>query len=234
MFDLGEERYRRGWIGVGNRRGDMEVSSQPVWTSLEVETDRPIILGVVSDTHIPDRAGALHPQLLSTLQQAGVQGILHGGDICMPSVLTQLERVAPVLAVRGNRDWLFRGSLPWARTIQVGGVPLVLLHGHGTWLNYLVDKLFTLLQGYRFQRYQAALAGSLGPARVVVFGHTHHYENEWINGRLWFNPGSACVPMFNRKNPSCGLLHFKSGQVRGEIIELSGAVLSGREWRQVK
>ncbi|MFZ3078594.1 MAG: metallophosphoesterase family protein, partial [Bellilinea sp.] len=72
-------------------------------------------LGVVADTHIPDRVRSLHPDLLPGLSAAKVEAILHAGDICSPAVLAVLSQVAPVVAVRGNRDWAFAGTLPWAR-----------------------------------------------------------------------------------------------------------------------
>ena len=62
-------------------------------------------LGVVADTHIPDRVRSLHPDLLPGLKAANAEVILHAGDICSPVVLAELSQVAPVVAVRGNRDW---------------------------------------------------------------------------------------------------------------------------------
>ena len=65
-----------------------------------------ITLGVVADTHVPDRARQINPDLLRVLRQAQVQAILHAGDVCSQVVLDQLGQIAPVYAVRGNRDWI--------------------------------------------------------------------------------------------------------------------------------
>ena len=63
-----------------------------------------IRLGVISDTHIPDRARRLNERVIPVFREAGVSAILHAGDVSTPRVLKQLEEVAPVYATRGNRD----------------------------------------------------------------------------------------------------------------------------------
>ena len=55
-------------------------------------------IAILSDTH-----GLLRPQVLDHL--AGVDAILHAGDIDTPAVLDRLQDFAPVYAVRGNNDW---------------------------------------------------------------------------------------------------------------------------------
>lgn len=190
-----------------------------------------LTVGVVSDTHIPDRVQQLHPQLLPALQAARVSAILHAGDIAVPRVLEQLETVAPVFAVRGNRDWAFRRSLPWARQLEFNGTTLALVHGHGTWMTYLLDKWKYLTEGYNLKRYMSIMARMVHGAKVVVFGHTHKSENLWHEGKLWFNPGSATIANWGKKEPSYGLLHFsEEGEVSGEIIGLTGARLELRRW----
>src|SRR5512140_1331262 len=103
--------------------------------------DNPVfVAGVVADTHIPDRAPGMHPQVSTALRQAGVSLILHAGDICTPRGLDELRKIAPVEAVRGNRDWSFIPALPLVRRLELGGVVVALMHGHGGFLNYLRDK----------------------------------------------------------------------------------------------
>ena len=65
-----------------------------------------VTLGVVTDSHVPDRMRALPDALWPAL--AGVDAILHAGDVCVPRVLAALEQVAPVYAVAGNRDIFLR------------------------------------------------------------------------------------------------------------------------------
>jgi putative phosphoesterase len=190
-----------------------------------------ITVGIVSDTHVPDRCRDLHPELLPALERARVGAILHAGDIAVPGVLEKLEHLAPVAAVRGNRDWVFRRTLPWSQRLEFAGVPVVLVHGHGTWFNYLLDKVKYYTQGYNLKRYQAAMAIGTAGAKVIIFGHTHQPENIWHNGQLWFNPGSASIKPMIKKYPTFGLLYFyENGRVEGEMIELKGAHLEHRQW----
>ena len=92
-----------------------------------------ITLGLIADTHIPDRRSSLHPQILTAFKEAGVAAILHAGDICSPQVLERLETVAPVYAVRGNRDWVLLRHLPSTRLLEFGGIRVAMAHGHGRW-----------------------------------------------------------------------------------------------------
>ncbi len=180
-------------------------------------------VGVVADTHIPDRARELHPKLIPALQAAKVSLILHAGDISTPGVLEDLGRVAPVRAVRGNRDWSFGDSLPLVLRLELAGVPVALMHGHGGWWNYIKDKGRYIFEGYQFDRYRKMMVELAADARVIVFGHTHRIENVKMNGRMIFNPGSANSGFRSDVLPSIGVLHFfASGEVQGEILNLTG------------
>ena len=88
-------------------------------------------VGVVSDTHVPDRVNALHPELLAGLKAESVDVIFHLGDICIPSVIEALQAVAPVYAIRGNRDPFFRRRIPAMLHLEINGVSTTLLHGQG-------------------------------------------------------------------------------------------------------
>ena len=79
-------------------------------------------IGVISDTH-----GLLRPQAVAAL--AGVDAIVHAGDIGAPEVLTALARIAPVTAVRGNNDrerWASR--IPETATLDVAGARVYVIH----------------------------------------------------------------------------------------------------------
>jgi putative phosphoesterase len=195
---------------------------------------KPVLtVGIISDTHIPDRASELHPGLISTLKELGVDQILHAGDICVPGVLEELGKVAPVCAVKGNRDWAFNSHLPLFQHLTLAGQPVVLMHGHGGWIRYIYEKWFYLTQGYNINFY-VSYAKKIAPeAKIIIFGHTHRPVNQWIDGRLYFNPGAANSRNRFRieRKPSMGVLRFdEQGNVAGEIIELKGAKLEGRNW----
>ena len=115
---------------------------------------RPQTIGVVADTHVPDRVSALHPGLIDGLHAARVDQIFHLGDVCVNRVLDELGQVAPVSAVRGNRDWLLSPPPPWTCTLTFHGVRVLLAHGQGGFFTYWFDKVLYVLVGYRFERYR--------------------------------------------------------------------------------
>jgi hypothetical protein len=183
------------------------------------------VLGVIADTHIPDRARGLNPQVLPAFARAGVAMILHAGDVCVPQVLDELARVAPVYAVRGNRDWVRLRRLPPTRLFQLGPIRLGLAHGHGGLGGYLVEKVVQARRGYDPAFYQQGLFGLFPQADVIVFGHSHKAVIEWVDGRLLFNPGSACCPSAPGETPNIGLLYIEDGSgakppVRAELLPI--------------
>src|SRR5512133_650420 len=109
-------------------------------------------IGVVSDTHVPDRAVTLHPALLGELRRNAVDLIVHAGDISTAGVLQEMETIAPVKAVSGNRDLLFGGKLDKTISFEVNGVGVVLTHGHLNFLTYWWDKVQYMSTGYKRER----------------------------------------------------------------------------------
>lgn len=121
------------------------------------------IIGLISDTH-----GLLRPEALQALR--GVSLILHAGDVGGPEILSALETIAPVKAVRGNTDTDAWGRrLPPFETVHVGTTWIYLHHGH---LEPEMDF---------------AAAGM----SVVVSGHTHKPLVARRKDILHINPGSA-------------------------------------------
>ena len=178
-----------------------------------------LTIGVIADTHVPDRARQLNPRAISVFREAGVRAILHAGDICSAGVLSQLEEVAPVHAVRGNRDFVMLPNLPSKLTLEFEGVTIGMTHGHGGLSGYLVKRFCYLIEGYQLTRYQNWLLREFPAAKVIIFGHTHRSENSWLNGVLFFNPGSTLKFRWGHILSSVGLLHIRAeGQIEGEII----------------
>ena len=178
-----------------------------------------INLGVLSDTHIPERARELRPWILPLFRDVGVDAILHAGDICAPWVLDQLGQVAPVYAVQGNRDFALLRHLPLTLEMEFGGIKIGMLHGHGGFESYMADKLYIMVYGVRESRYVRRALATFPQAQVIVFGHTHQALNTWLEGRLIFNPGLACGPSKRHPTPTVGLLRIFEGGVEGEIVE---------------
>lgn len=150
-----------------------------------------IVIGVISDTH-----GLLRDEALAALR--GSQHIIHAGDIGAPEILEKLSTLAPVTAIRGNIDkaeWA-RG-LPETEVVELGGTSIYLLHDSA--------KLDLKPKAAGFS--------------VVISGHSHVPKQEWRDGVLYFNPGSAGPRRF--KLPvSVGRLRISAGEVRPLIVEL--------------
>jgi len=200
------------------------LSTAPLTTHIELPLSPGsiLLLGVVSDTHIPDRGLKLHPALVRMLASPGVTAILHAGDIAAPAVLAELGEIAPVIAVQGNRDWLFRKSLPAAVRLTIGPVKIGLVHGHGGLRRYLIDKARYLASGYRVERYRNLVRSLFPQVQAIVYGHTHRADNTVQDGCLYFNPGAAGGLAMTRRGPSIGFIRVGPGdQVQGEIVFLN-------------
>lgn len=185
-----------------------------------------IRIGLVADSHIPDRRRTLHPDMLQRLREEEVQLILHAGDISLPSVLRRLGAIAPVQAVRGNYDFFFWPPLPMSRVIELGGVRIGITHGHGSLAKYAQDKFMYIVGRYKGVSFFADRAEQMLPkdVDVVVFGHSHFPVNKRSGGKLIVNPGSCSYHLrFREGLPSFGLLRIAEGRASAEIIELDPA-----------
>ena len=147
--------------------------------------DHEIRIAVISDTH-----GLLRREVVAQLQ--GCTCILHAGDIISESDLDELALYGSLYAVRGNNDIYY----PWAKNLagilqfQIGGVRFLMTHDRWD------------------------VPHNLEGVDVIVCGHTHHYSEEWIDGRLWLNPGS------------CGRGRFGSGVTMARLTILDGRIRS--------
>jgi len=126
-------------------------------------------IGVISDTH-----GLLRPEVHAAF--AGVDHILHAGDIGGEDVLAELRAIAPVTAVAGNVDFFRCGDAGPEARVALGGLRFFLTH--------MIDRPST-------PRPEVTLALSREPADVVVFGHSHLPHDERRDGVWFFNPASA-------------------------------------------
>ena len=152
------------------------------------------VIGLISDTH-----GLLRPEVHTAL--AGVELILHAGDVGGDEILVELEQIAPTRAVFGNTDPPGDPQLVAAIEETIGGVRIHVSHGHEVGAP-TPDKLLA--------RYEAD---------VLVYGHTHkalivHAGDRWV-----VNPGAAGPRRFDLL-PSVARMAIRNGAVAIEIVRL--------------
>jgi len=122
--------------------------------------------------------------------------------------------------VRGNRDWIALPHLPRCISLNIFGILIGVTHGHGGLWDYFYDKYLYLTRGYSFEHYRSVVKKEFPMAKVIIFGHSHVPENRWVDGTLFFNPGTSRI---REKNipPSVGILTLTSrGNVNGELLTL--------------
>jgi putative phosphoesterase len=152
-----------------------------------------MILGVISDTH-----GLLRPDVPSLL--AGVDLIVHAGDVGSLAVLDALREIAPTIAVRGNVD-----TAPWCTALPETEVVRVGEAGEaGTIELYVLHDIAQL-------KFDPKRAGY----RAVIYGHSHRASIEERDGVLYLNPGAAGPRRFNL-SPSLARV-----EVRGQELKVS-------------
>jgi len=148
-------------------------------------------IGVISDTH-----GLLRPEARRAL--AGVELIVHAGDVGAPEVLEGLRAVAPVVAVRGNNDrGTWASALAETEVVETGGRSLYVLH------DLKMLDLDPRAAGFD----------------VVIAGHSHQPRIERRDGVLYLNPGSAGPRRF-RLPIALAWLDVGAAGVDAEIVQL--------------
>ena len=152
------------------------------------------VIGLVSDTH-----GMVRASIFEAL--AGVERILHAGDVGPDDVLTELETIAPVNAVFGNTDAPGNPRHTAALVLTIGGVTIHVSHGH----ELGSPTPATLLAAY--------------PQQVLVYGHTHRQLIMEVDGRLIVNPGAAGARRFHLR-PTVARLTIERGVAHVELVPL--------------
>ncbi len=160
-------------------------------------------IGVIADTHIPDRSKVIPDKILKDFKDADM--IIHAGDLVDLEVLRQLESICPdVKAVYGNMDpYEVRKELPEKEIIKAGNHKIGVMHGSGSPV-----KLIELM----------AQVFKDDGVDIIIFGHSHTGFNEKIGNILFFNPGSATDKILSAYN-SYGIIEI-NGNVQARIIKI--------------
>jgi len=156
--------------------------------STEAQEKDGFLVGIISDTH-----GHLPPEVAEAF--AGVDLIIHAGDIGNNEVLEALRAIAPVHAVRGNMDGGWAHDLPATEVVEVGEVLIYVLHDA-----YLLNL-------------DPAAAGFV----AVINGHTHRAAVEKRKGVLFLNPGSASP---HSSSGTVALLRVRGTSLVPEVVKL--------------
>ena len=145
-------------------------------------------LGIIADTH-----GQLRPQVFEVF--AGVDHILHGGDVGPVALLEELQTIAQVTAVYGNTDGIaLRARLPQVARLQLDGFRIVVTHGdqYGSPTPEKLNAAFP-------------------DAEIIVFGHTHRPLLTVVDQVVTvMNPGAAGPARFDLR-PSVGIMELEPG-----------------------
>jgi putative phosphoesterase len=156
-------------------------------------------IGIISDTH-----GLLRAQVFEVF--AGVEHILHAGDVGDPGVLDELAAIAPVTAVWGNVDGFdIRTRTTEVAEIELAGVRVVVIHG--------------MQFGSPTPQKVAAAHPDAG---LVVFGHSHRPLIQPVGATLAVNPGSAGRQRF-RDPVTVALADLTNGKVTARLVDLDPA-----------
>ena len=159
--------------------------------------------GIIADTH-----NYLDPTVFRIF--AGVNLILHAGDVEAIEIIRQLEKIAPVIAVSGNHESPeIIAAYPWITPVTLGGVKVALTH------QFLPLNIPAPLLK---KGWEAELG--LDGAKALVFGHTHEPVNRRIGEVLYFNPGFA-GPQKMEPVRTVGLLRISGEEISGEVYFLS-------------
>lgn len=130
-------------------------------------------IAILSDTH-----GLLREQVKDELAAVDCL-IIHAGDINTPAIVEALREYGMAYIVRGNNDKAWAEDLPQSLTVTIDGVCFYIVHN------------------------KKDVPKDLAGVDVVVYGHSHKYSAEVVEGVLWLNPGSCGKRRFNLEITMC-------------------------------
>ena len=144
---------------------------------------------------LSDTHGLLRPEVLEHLQ--GCDAILHGGDINRQEILDALSQIAPLHVVRGNNDKDWAEHIPYTFDAQVCGLRVFMIHK------------------------KKDIPADLAPHDLIIYGHSHKYEETRRNGTVLLNPGS-CGPRRFDQVVTMAILHVdENRKITVERIDIA-------------
>jgi len=176
-------------------------------------------IGLIADTHIPDIEEKIPIEIMHVFRDVDL--ILHAGDIYLPSVLDDLECIAPVLAARGDDD---DGDIGLDRRVKnkhilkIEGQTIWLVHERPFALRFPDMPPSLMLPPLEYKNGEALKKEE--PPDIYIFGHEHCRVIERIENTLYVNPGS---PTYLNYKPGLGtvaILDINSGKAKVRFLQL--------------
>lgn len=165
------------------------------------------VIGLISDTHIPNRRKELPKEVIKAFKDAKVDLIIHAGDFVDLSIVPVLEKIAPLEAVHGNmcRPEV-KTRFPSKKVIEIENLTLGITHGNGGSSEYY-DGLFALFKS------------EISRLDIIISGHTHKPEAKLLNGIQIINPGSPTDKHFAPRN-TVAILEIDNKKFQYRFIEI--------------
>lgn len=160
-----------------------------------------MLLGLISDTHIPERADKIPEKIFDVFKD--VEMILHAGDLVSRDVLKELEKLAPTICVQGNMDRMYGLKLPKREIIKIDNITIGLDHG----------EVYP-----RGDTQQLKYIGMEMGVDVLITGHTHTPFIKELENMVLLNPGSPTVPRLS--DPSVMLVEVNYNDLDAKIIKI--------------
>lgn len=138
---------------------------------------------------ISDTHNLLRQEVIDALE--GCETILHAGDISKQEILDRLRAIAPVYVVRGNNDKDWAEDIPAVLDFDLWGLRVFMTHK------------------------KKDLPPSCEEYDLVVYGHSHRYEEKRAGSTLFLNPGS-CGP--RRFHQAITMAVLEIDEATGEFV----------------
>lgn len=127
-------------------------------------------MGMYRIAIISDTHGLLRPECIRILETCKV--ILHAGDVGKFEILSRLREIAETYVVRGNVDQEWAEDLPMELETELYGVRFYMVHN------------------------KRHIRADLADVDIVIYGHSHKYEEKTEGGITYLNPGSCGARRF--------------------------------------
>lgn len=142
---------------------------------------------------ISDTHGLLRQECIDILKTC--EAVLHAGDVGKPEVLAQLRKITMTYVVRGNADKEWAEGLPMELEIELYGFRFYMVHN------------------------KKHIKPDLADIDIVIYGHSHKYEERPEGKTIYLNPGSCGSRRF-RLPITMAVLTLFPGEHRIEIQEI--------------